>query len=67
MRRPDVSTSPAEQYPVVRHWAGEGVNVPDNPDKPLQSLQRGQTHTQLGPQFHNNPKTGRTQSVFDLG
>lgn len=67
MRRPDVNTSPAEQYPVVRHWGGEGVNVPNNPDKPLQSLQRGEVHTQLGPQFHTNPKTGRTQSVFDHG
>jgi hypothetical protein len=64
-RRPDVNTSPAAQYPVVRNWASEGVNVPSNPDKPVQSLQRGHTHTELGPQFHANPKTGRTQSVFD--
>lgn len=66
MRRPDLPSSPAEQYPVVRHWAGEGVSVPKNPEKPLQSLLRGETHDQLGVQFHRNPKTGKTQSVFDL-
>lgn len=66
MRRPDLDITPAEQYPVARHWEAEGVNVPADPHDPLGSLRRGQTNVTPGAQFHHNPRTGRTNSVFDL-
>jgi hypothetical protein len=66
MRRPDQDITPAEQYPVVRHWEAEGVNVPSNPHDPVRSLMRGQTNVTPSAQFHANPRTGRTATPFDF-
>lgn len=54
--RPDVNVSHADQYPVVRDWGHEGVNVPNHGDV-LGALSRGETHTHMGPQFRVNPNT----------
>jgi len=56
MVRKDVNVSHADQYPVVRDWGHEGVNVPNSPDV-LGSLRRGDTHNNLGQQFRTNPNT----------
>lgn len=64
MRRRDVNVGPADQYPVVRQWGNEGVNVPANHEKPLTSMAHGDLHTNLSPQFGANTRTGRTQSVW---
>jgi hypothetical protein len=61
LRRPDINVSPADQYPVVRHWEGEGVNVPAGHD--IRNLPHSSS-TQLSPQFGKNDRTGRTQSIF---
>jgi hypothetical protein len=52
--RHDVNVSHADQYPVVRDWGHEGINVPKTDDV-LGSLSRGEVHTTMGPQFRQNP------------
>lgn len=61
LRRQDVNVSPAAQYPVVRNWGHEGVNVPAGGD--IRNLPHS-AHTNLSPQFGKNERTGRTQSIF---
>lgn len=56
MVRHDVNVSHAHQYPVVRDWGREGINVPHGEDV-LGSLRSGAVHTDLGPQFRTNPNT----------
>lgn len=56
MIRHDVNVSHANQYPVVRDWAHEGINVPKTDDV-LGSLKHGETHTNLGAQWRSNPNT----------
>jgi ketosteroid isomerase-like protein len=61
LRRQDVNVSPADQYPVVRHWEHEGANVPANGD--IRNLPHSSS-TNLSPQFGKNDRTGRTQSIW---
>jgi len=56
MVRRDVDVSHADQYPVVRDWGSEGINVPKGHDV-LGSLSRGDTQSNLGQQFRSNPNT----------
>lgn len=56
MIRHDVNVSHANQYPVVRDWAQEGINVPRGADV-LGSLGRGDVHTSVTPAYRPNPNT----------
>jgi hypothetical protein len=56
MIRKDVMVSHADQYPVVRDWGHEGLNVPNHGDV-LGALSRGEVHNHMGPQFRANPNT----------
>lgn len=61
VRRGNVNVSPADQYPVVRNWHSEGINVPSGHD--IRNLPHS-PQTNLSPQFGPNERRGRTQSVW---
>jgi len=62
LHRPDVNVSPADQYPVTRKWANEGISVPDKGD--IRNLGRGHVHDQLSREYGPNDRKGREQSVW---